>query len=145
MSNSKIYATRDSTTSLLRRMGVAKEQYNNFIVKNEGGQFEVNIAKAEKHLKSLVKAAEPVAAKEKPAASPKAETKEVPKTDEKPVRAARHTVSSVARQLILEGKTNEEVWKAIKSEFKLDNSKKHYPAWYRSELRRAGKLDEVTA
>ena len=44
MSNSKIYATRDSATSLLRRMGVAKEQYNNFIVKNEGGQFEVNIA-----------------------------------------------------------------------------------------------------
>lgn len=50
------------------------------------------------------------------------------------------TVSAVARQLILEGKSNADVWSALKSQFKLDDSKKHYAAWYRAELRRAGKL-----
>lgn len=48
------------------------------------------------------------------------------------------TVSAVARQLILDGKTNKEVWAIIQPQFKLDDSKKHYPAWYRAELRRNG-------
>lgn len=50
------------------------------------------------------------------------------------------TVSAVARQLILEGKSNADVWSALKSQFNLDDSKKHYAAWYRAELRRAGRL-----
>ena len=50
------------------------------------------------------------------------------------------TVSAVARQLILSGKSNADVWAALQAQFKLDDSKKHYAAWYRAELRRAGKL-----
>jgi len=51
------------------------------------------------------------------------------------------TVSSVARRLILEGLTNEQVWGQLKTGFKLDDSKKHYPSWYRAQLKRDGKLE----
>jgi hypothetical protein len=54
------------------------------------------------------------------------------KADEK------RTVSSVARALIVAGKTNEEVWDALVKEFKLDDSKKSYPAWYRRECKNKG-------
>jgi hypothetical protein len=46
----------------------------------------------------------------------------------------------VARDLILAGKTNEEVWVALKEQFKLSDDKRHYPTWYRCQLKRAGKL-----
>lgn len=62
----------------------------------------------------------------------------------KPAKAAaqqgKRNCSTVARALILEGKTNAEVWAVIKDEFKLSDNKKHYPAWYRSEQKRAGNL-----
>jgi hypothetical protein len=48
----------------------------------------------------------------------------------------RITVSAVARALIRQGKSNEQVWETLKSQFKLDDSKKYYPTWYRSELKR---------
>jgi hypothetical protein len=48
-------------------------------------------------------------------------------------KAARKTVSSEARRLILAGKTNEEIVKLLK----LPASKAGYPAWYRSALVRA--------
>jgi hypothetical protein len=58
----------------------------------------------------------------------------------KKVKPEDTTVSSLSRELILAGKTNKEVWAIIKSKFKLDDNKKHYPAWYRSEMKRSGKL-----
>jgi len=60
--------------------------------------------------------------------------KKVPNTP----RTEKRTVSSVARGLIVAGKTNDEVWAALKSEFKLDDSKKSYPAWYRRECKTKG-------
>lgn len=44
--------------------------------------------------------------------------------------------ASTARELIKAGKSNEEVWEVIKEKFKLDDSKRHYPSWYRSEMKR---------
>jgi hypothetical protein len=61
-------------------------------------------------------------------ASPKPEAPASAKPARKP------TVSSVARELILAGRTNEEVFAALHAKFKLPESKKHYPAWYRSDL-----------
>jgi hypothetical protein len=51
---------------------------------------------------------------------------------------SKRTVSSVARELIVAGKTNDEVWSALQKEFKLDDSKKSYPAWYRRECKAKG-------
>lgn len=57
-----------------------------------------------------------------------------------PSRPAKVTCSSRARELIRAGKTNQEVWDLISVEFKLDDKKRLYPAWYRRELRRKGEL-----
>lgn len=48
------------------------------------------------------------------------------------------TMSNVARRLILEGKTNAEVWEIIQPRYNLDEKKKYYPGWWRFELRRKG-------
>jgi hypothetical protein len=46
----------------------------------------------------------------------------------------------MAEELLLAGKTNAETWAALKERFKLGDDKKHYPSWYRSRLRRQGRL-----
>lgn len=43
------------------------------------------------------------------------------------------------------GKTNEQVWKLAARKFELDETKRHYPAWYRGQLRRAGTLSKIAA
>lgn len=48
------------------------------------------------------------------------------------------SVSSRCQQLIKAGKTNDQVWAVVKKEFSLDDTKKSYPAWNRSKLRRDG-------
>lgn len=54
------------------------------------------------------------------------ETKAAPKVERK-------SVASEARRLILAGRTNEQVVKALR----LPKSKAHYPAWYRAQIVRA--------
>jgi hypothetical protein len=44
------------------------------------------------------------------------------------------TVSSTIRKLILDGLSNDEIWKIVQPQFDLSDSKKSYPAWYRREL-----------
>lgn len=53
-------------------------------------------------------------------------------------KEAKRTVSSVARELIVAGKTNDEVWEALVKEFKLGDEKKSYPAWYRRDCIKKG-------
>lgn len=54
----------------------------------------------------------------------------------------KESISSVMRQLIIDGKTNQEVWDACKTRFALDDKKRGYPAWYRTELKNKGQLPE---
>lgn len=126
----KILARRDSCTTILRKMGIHSRDYNAFIEVMTDGKFACHIARAEMHLESLKQAAAKPAKKldEKPA-----------KTEKKPAKKeAARTVSTAARELIVAGKTNAEVWEVIKKEFDLDDSKKSYPAWYRSDCKRKG-------
>lgn len=73
----------------------------------------------------------PVAAKAEPVAklAPKAKVK----VDRKP------NVASVAKALILAGKTNEDVFAVLHKQFSLSEDKKHYPGWYRAALVREEK------
>lgn len=64
--------------------------------------------------------------------------KVVEKPAAKTAQKDKRTVSSVARQLIVAGKDNDEVWAALKKEFHLDDAKKSYPAWYRRECKAKG-------
>lgn len=121
----KTYASRDSATSALRKLGIQACDYDLFITKVDG-KFECKLGAAAEHLESL-KNPKPAETKAAKATRPAAETK-------------RTGISATARALILAGKTNQEVWAELKQQFNLDDSKKHYPTWYRCEMKRKGLL-----
>lgn len=132
----KFYTRRDSATTVLRKLGIKPRDYDLFIEKTSDGQFGCQIAKAQMYLKSLVEAAKP--AEEKPAFGPKA-VKSVKSKSAKPATATKSKpsgISAMARSMIADGYSNQEIWEKLKSEFKLDDSKKHYPTWYRCEMKR---------
>lgn len=136
----KIYTARDSATSALRKIGIQARDYNLFITK-VGDKFECKLGAAAAHLESLknpkpVETAKPVEAKEPKVV--KAGRRAVdPVVAIKPKKLG---ISATARELILSGKTNQEVWEALKQQFNLDDSKRHYPTWYRCEMKRTGLL-----
>lgn len=55
------------------------------------------------------------------------------------------TVTAVAEDLILKGKSNAQVFAALRRRFKLDEAKSHYPRWYRARLVRTGQLSRTAA
>lgn len=124
----KIFKTRDSATSALRKLGINSRDYNLFLTKQEDG-VHCNLTLAKNHLEGLKKTTKPLKV---------GKATHRPKTDhDKPERIS---CSSVAKDLILAGKTNQEVWDVISKQFKLDATKKHYPTWYRCQLKRKGEL-----
>lgn len=147
----RFYKTRDSATSMLRKMGIQARDYNFFIKVVSDGTFACQVAKAEMYLASLknpvmAEVGNPVPEAGQVPAAPKAKRVGRRKTDpvvqaEEP-KAKRGGVSTVARELILAGKTNQEVWAILKETFSLDDSKKHYPSWYRCEMKRKGLIRE---
>jgi hypothetical protein len=151
----KTYTTRDSATSLLRKLGIDKSDYGKFIkpaTHQDSAIFIVDITAAEQHLSGKPSVAVPAVPKKKPASVPTTptDTKKPLKgttpreTKHDTTRRGKHdrgrTVSSVARELILQGLDNNAVFAKLVDEFKLDADKKYYPAWYRSELRGKGLL-----
>lgn len=46
------------------------------------------------------------------------------------------TVAAVVRELVQQGKSNAEIWAIIQPKFQLNGGKRHYPAWYRAEMKR---------
>lgn len=141
----KTYTARDSAASALRKLGLQARDYNLFITK-VGDKFECKLGAAAAHLESLKNP--------KPVAEAKTEDKPVAAKEPKVVKAGRRAVdpvvevkatkktgiSATARELILSGKTNQEVWEVLKQQFNLGDSKKHYPTWYRCEMKRTGLL-----
>lgn len=146
--NTKTFKTRDSATSLLRKMGINPRDYNLFIEKADDGQVICKVGMAEAHLETLATGkyttegmqVSQAVAKSVSKAVVKAGRRAIDPVVEKPAKAKRGGISHVARELILAGKTNQEVWAILKESFNLDDGKKHYPTWYRSELKRKGML-----
>jgi hypothetical protein len=130
--------TRDAATSILRKLGVTSREYNLYIQKTDAG-FVVQETLARK---SVVKEVvvdllttkdvelKPAAPEAKPAVKPAAP----------PTKQPRLSISGTAEQLLLAGKSNAETWAELKAKFKLGDDKKHYPSWFRSRLRRQGRL-----
>lgn len=145
----KIYSVRDSATAALRKLGIQSRDYSLFIEKTDAG-FVCELGKATEHLASLFRATAPkthdrqkkaVESVTKRKTVVVTATKEAGKSNTpKPAAKPAGGISETARNLILEGKTNQEVWAVLKSEFGLDDSKKHYPTWYRCEMKRRGIL-----
>jgi len=116
----KSYARRDSATAFLRKAGVKSEHYKDFL-RAKDDLFEIDPAEVQAYLDGV--------------AAPKRETAKPKKPKGSRILNTR-TVSGFTRALILNGADNNEVWKQLKAEFNLDDSKRHYPAWYRSEMKR---------
>lgn len=55
-------------------------------------------------------------------------------------KKVRATVAGTVRKMVLAGKSNKQIWSVLKLNYKLDDTKKHYPAWYRAQMRRQGLL-----
>ena len=122
----KIYARRDSATAVLRKMGVNSRDYDLFIEKMTDGRFACQVALAEGHLQNL-----------------SAQTKPKPKKKPKAKKTKRVTISSLCRDMILNGADNATIFKALQDKYgeeRFGPDKRHYPAWYRCELRRKGQL-----
>lgn len=131
----KTYTRRDSATSALRKIGLQARDYDLFITKKSDNEFECRLGAAAAHLESLKNPAPKTIMGSAIKAGRRVTD---PVVQDKPAKAK--GVSAVARELILAGKTNQEVWAAIKDAFNLDDSKKHYPTWYRCEMKRKGQL-----
>ena len=128
--NTKFYTRRDSATTVLRKAGITPRDYDLYLTKSGDG-VDLNLDLLAIH-KATTDGKHDVPAKAKAPA---------PELVITPTKLpAKPTVSSVARVLLLAGATNDEVWKALKEQFKLSDGKKHYPSWYRAQLRRQGKL-----
>ena len=119
----KIVARRDSALKLLRKAGINKEDYDKHLTKVPSG-FQVIIPDGVET--AAKKTTAPKKSAKKKVTAPK-------KKDGKP------SVASVIRELVAEGKTNAEIWVIIKKQFKLDDGKKYYPAWYRKQAERIAK------
>ena len=123
----KIFKRRDSATALLRKMGINSRDYGLFIEKMEDGRFTCQVALAEGHLESL-----------------KEQTKPKPKKKATKVKKEKRvTISSLCRDMILDGADNAAIFKALQEKYgeeRFGPEKRHYPAWYRCELRRKGEL-----
>lgn len=151
----RVVARRDSATRLLKDMGIAPTHYNAFIAKTTDGRISVNVVKAKEFIDShlrdvkmnvgqarnkgktpndvasnrvrVPKAKAPKAKKVK-----KERQARVLKAGEKP------SVSSVIKTMILAGKDNATIHAAMVRDYGHDDDKKHYPSWYRSQMRRDG-------
>jgi len=152
----KTYGSRDSAVAVLRKMGVPKDKYNDFVTKTAEGKYEVDldagglasptetalstetraakVAKAAKQKKPTAKLAKGTRKK-----APKPE-KKAKKLEKKEVKGREGSLASRIRELILKGKSNAEVYAALESE--LGESKKWFPGWYRADMRRKGQLPE---
>lgn len=116
---SKIFKARDSATAYLRKHKIPKAEYSRYLLAQSDGFHVIP-------LKPMSPAEE--AKLDKATPPPKSK-----KTRENPG----FSCASMARKLVADGLTNEEIWPILRDTFKLDDTKKSYPAWYRAQMRRA--------
>lgn len=157
----KTFTRRDSATATLRKMGINSRDYNLFIKANatHPENFDLDLGLAQAHLIKLADLAEgpnkrPVKTTTKPLTEAQYQAEANRIANEKPAKAAKaekkvkaakthageDSVSAVMRQMLLAGKTNLEVWEHCQPLFNLDEKKRGYPAWYRTELKNKGLL-----
>lgn len=144
---------RDSATTILRKIGVNSRDYNLFIKTNEYGVFEVDDLAATAHVAKVAKQTAPKTNGGTPPWDPSDESKptkagKLPraprvastKKTKEATRPKDQSLSTTIRGLILKGLDNAAIWAQVQPTFNLDDKKRHYPAWYRAQMRRAGTL-----
>lgn len=150
----KTYARRDSVTAVLRKMGIDKADYHKYIQCNySDGTFTLieptYITRPVKDVESKIctdcsTVLPPVHLNQTNDGILHYEHHRA--TDPKSIaikdntKKSRRTVSSAAREYILAGHDNKKVFDLLKKEFGLDDSKKSYPCWYRSDMKRKNQI-----
>ena len=129
----KLYLNRDSATSILRKLGIPKEHYSQFITE-VNGKYDLNLSAATRFLNA------PPDAKPSTVKPPiaKIRTNTPPPKVRKAIVGT--SISKFIRGMISDGKTNDEIWSVLSTDYGFDDSKKYYPGWYRCEMRRTGLL-----
>lgn len=126
----KVYTRRDSAVTVLRKMGLAKNFYDQFIHKMDDGQYICEVGKAEAYLESL---------KQRKATKVGRRSDDPVVENPVKVKGVKHgSVANFTREMVRTGKTNAEIWTSLQETFGLDSSKRHYPAWYRGDMIRRG-------
>lgn len=130
----KTVARRDSATTILRKLGVKPSDYNLFIMQTADGRYAVAEDKAQEYLQAQLRK---VATEEVPQKQLKGRTAKEAATNQ----IKRPSVAGVIRKLILDGMDNKAIHEVMKRDFGHDEDKAHYPAWYRSQMRREGLIE----
>lgn len=130
----KTVARRDSATTILRKLGIKSSDYNMFIMQTADGRYAVAEDKAKEYLQAQLRK---VATEEVPQKQLKGRTAKEAATNQ----IKRPSVAGVIRKLILDGMDNKAIHEVMKRDFGHDEDKAHYPAWYRSQMRREGLIE----
>jgi len=150
----RLVARRDSATTILRKLGINSRDYNLFIRADKDG-FVVDVDLAKKHLAKVAEQMAPRAQDNTTPRDPSDESKptkagklpKAPKAVQKKVKEATRprdqSLSATIRGLILKGLDNAAIWAQVQPAFNLDDKKRHYPAWYRAQMRRDGQLPKA--
>lgn len=166
MTTIKTVTRRDSATAILRKIGIKPRDYNLFIEVTADDKFAVKVGAAEKHLKDLA-GPSPKELKDRAEQEAKVielraklkrkvESEKAAKANKEAYRAAKVVVNpiteapapgescaSYSRRMITAGHSNAELWAALVKHFQLDEGKRGYPAWYRWQMYKAGKVETV--
>lgn len=130
----KTYARRDGATAALKKLGIKPSDYNLFIFQTTDGRTAATLDKAAEYLQAQLRK---VANEEIPQKQLKGRTKKEADTNQ----IKRPSVAGVIRKLILDGLDNKAIHEVMKRDFGHDEDKAHYPAWYRSQMRREGLIE----
>ena len=133
----KTYARRDGATAALKKLGIKASDYNMFIFQTTDGRTAAALDKAQEYLQAQLRK---VANEEVPQKQLKGRTKK--EADSNQIK--RPSVAGVIRKLILDGLDNKAIHEVMKRDFGHDEDKAHYPAWYRSQMRREGLIERPT-
>lgn len=130
----KTYARRDGATAALKKLGIKASDYNMFIFQTTDGRTAAALDKAQEYLQAQLRK---VANEEVPQKQNKGRTAKEAATNQ----IKRPSVAGVIRKLILDGLDNKAIHEVMKRDFGHDEDKAHYPAWYRSQMRREGLIE----
>src|SRR3546814_194095 len=133
----KTYARRDGATAALKKLGIKASDHNMFISQTTDGRTAAALDKAQEYLQAQLRK---VANEEVPQKQLKGRTKK--EADSNQIK--RPSVAGVIRKLILDGLDNKAIHEVMKRDFGHDEDKAHYPAWYRSQMRREGLIERPT-
>jgi hypothetical protein len=152
-SDVRVVKTRDSATTILRKLGIKQRDYNFFVKKMDDGTFQCDAGAAKKHLEDLT--ATPtkkvvtgsfsdllsLAGKESDKPKNKGGGRRYGDPSVK-VEVVCKGIGEICKTMILAGKSNKEIWDHIRDRFQLqDNKKRGYAAWYRGYMKRTGELN----